>query len=45
MPIYINAYNNQPETIRLAIKKLMGESPFTGRYEENVWCGKWDTHL
>lgn len=45
VPIFINAYNNQPETIRLLAKKLMGESQFMGKYEETVWCGKWDTHF
>lgn len=45
VPIFINAYNDKPYTIDLIIKKLMGDSLFRGRYNENVWCGKWDTHF
>ena len=45
VPIFINAYNDKPWTIDLLIKKLMGESPFKGRFNENVWCGLWDTHF
>lgn len=45
VPIFINAYNHRPETIELVIRKLMGDSPFTGRYEETVFCGQWDTHF
>lgn len=45
MPIFVNAYNDRPETIGLVADKLAGDSPFTGRYDENVWCGQWDTHF
>ncbi len=45
VPIFINAYNDKPFTIDLVVKKLMGDSPFKGRCNENAWCGLWDTHL
>ena len=45
VPIFINAYNDKPYTIELLIQKLMGDSPFRGSYDENVWCGMWDTRL
>ncbi len=45
VPVFINAYNDLPETISLVVKKLMGESAFTGRYDDLVWCGGWDTHF
>lgn len=45
VPIFINAYNDKDYTIDLLIQKLMGDSPFRGHYNENVWCGKWDTHF
>lgn len=45
VPIFINAYNDKDYTIELLIQKLMGNSPFRGSYDENVWCGKWDTHF
>ncbi|MCF0134879.1 MAG: glycoside hydrolase family 3 protein [Lachnospiraceae bacterium] len=45
VPIFINAYNDKPYTIDLLIQKLMGNSPFRGSYNENVWCGMWDTHF
>jgi beta-N-acetylhexosaminidase len=45
IPVFINAYNDQPYTIELLVKKLMGESQFRGKYNENVWCGCWDTHF
>ncbi len=45
VPIFINAYNDKPFTIELLVKKLMGDSPFRGHYNENVWCGLWDTHF
>ena len=45
VPIFINAYNAEPDTIRLVIRKLMGESPFLGQADEQVWCDCWDTHF
>ena len=45
VPIFINAYNDKPFTIDLLVEKLMGDSPFKGHYNENVWCGLWDTRV
>ena len=45
VPIFINAYNDRDYTIELVVKKLMGDSPFRGSYDETVWCGMWDTRL
>lgn len=45
VPVFINAYNNRPETIYEVIKRITGEADFEGKYEENVWCGCWDTHF
>jgi len=43
VPVFINAYNSRPMTIKHVIDKITGKSPFTGQYDENVWCGAWDT--
>lgn len=40
---YINAYGNTANIIRQVIKKIMGESEFKGKYNELVFCDKWDT--
>lgn len=45
VPVFINAYNDQPATIDLVIRKLMRDSPFKGHANDNVWCGLWDTHF
>ena len=42
---YINAYNNHPEAIRAVIQKMMGKSDFLGQYNENVFCGRWETRF
>jgi beta-N-acetylhexosaminidase len=42
---YINAYNDNPETIRQVVDKIMGESPFRGRFNDLVWTGKWQAKL
>ncbi len=39
---YINAYSNTRTVIRKAIEKIMGESEFKGRYNDLVWCNKWE---
>ena len=39
----INAHNPTAETVRALVAKLVGRSEFTGTYNENVWCGSWDT--
>ncbi|MHB1008887.1 MAG: glycoside hydrolase family 3 protein [Propionibacteriaceae bacterium] len=42
---YINAYNDNPQTIRLVIDKLMGDSEFRGQYNDLVWTEKWQAKL
>lgn len=43
MKTYINAYGPTRECIRAAVEKVVGKSPFTGTYEDTVWCDSWDT--
>lgn len=45
VPAYINAYNNQPDTIDETIRRIAGKSEFVGRYDEDVWCGTWDARF
>lgn len=45
MKTFINAYVPSREYIRACISKIIGKSPFKGRYDDNVWCGRWDTQL
>lgn len=42
---YINAYLNSEEAVSAAIDKMTGKSPFKGRYNETVFCGRWDTRI
>lgn len=42
---YINAYMNHPEAIHAALEKMMGQSEFKGRADENVFCGRWEAKL
>jgi beta-N-acetylhexosaminidase len=42
---YVNAYMNHPAALRAAIEKMMGQSEFKGRYNENVFCGRWETRI
>jgi len=42
---FINAYGSKPENIRALVEKLTGKSAFTGKAEENVFCGRWETKL
>lgn len=42
---YINAYLDSETVMEAAIGKIMGKSEFKGRYQENVFCGRWDTRL
>jgi beta-N-acetylhexosaminidase len=42
---FINAYAPTRAAVRAAIRKMMGDEPFTGQYEESVFCGMWDTRL
>lgn len=40
---FVNAYGNTRTVIRQTIQKIMGESEFKGKYNENVFCNKWET--
>ncbi|MCD7998579.1 MAG: glycosyl hydrolase [Clostridiales bacterium] len=42
---YINAYLNSEEAVSAAIDKMTGKSLFKGRYNETVFCGRWDTRI
>ena len=42
---YINAYMPHEEAFTAALEKMMGESSFTGRFNENVFCGRWEARL
>ena len=42
---YINAYLDSETVMEAAIEKIMGKSEFKGCYQENVFCGRWDTRL
>ncbi len=42
---YINAYHNNPETIKQVIDKIMGESEFKGTPNHLVWTEKWQAKL
>ena len=42
---FINAYGPNRENIRAAVRKIVGESEFTGTADETVFCGRWDTRL
>ena len=42
---YANSYMSHPEAIHAALEKLMGKSEFKGKYNENVFCGRWETRF
>jgi len=42
---YINAYHNNPETIRQVVDKIMGKSEFKGKPNDLVWADKWQAKL
>lgn len=42
---YINGYMCHHEAFGAVLSKMMGESPFKGRYNENVFCGRWETRF
>lgn len=42
---YVNSYMMSKETLDMTLSKLMGESEFKGRYNENVFCGRWEAKL
>lgn len=43
--VYVNAYHDNPETIRQVVDKIMGESAFKGTYNDLVWTEKWQARL
>lgn len=45
MKTYINAYADTREYVRATIEKVIGRSAFQGSFDENVWCGQWDTRI
>ncbi|MPN20936.1 Beta-N-acetylglucosaminidase/beta-glucosidase [bioreactor metagenome] len=45
MKTYINAYAPTRAVIRETISKIKGDEAFEGKYNETVFCGKWDTRL
>ncbi len=42
---YINSYMPHHESFAATLEKMTGKSEFTGRYHENVFCGRWDTRI
>lgn len=42
---FINAYASNRVHIRAALEKLVGQSPFLGKADDTVFCGRWDTRL
>ena len=42
---FVNAYGRTRTSIRAAIDKICGKSPFTATASDTVFCGKWDTRL
>ena len=45
MKTFINAYASTEEYIHALVQKITGKSPFKGRMNELVWCGRWDTRI
>ena len=45
MKTFINAYAPTREYLHALVEKITGKSEFKGRYNELVWCGRWDTRL
>ena len=41
----IHAHAGSREAIRAAVQKIQGKSEFTGTFNENVFCGSFDTRL
>ena len=42
---FINAYAKTPEYLHALVEKMTGKSEFKGRYNDLVWCGRWETKL
>ena len=45
MKTFINAYAPTREYVHELVQKIVGKSPFRGKANELVWCGRWDTRL
>lgn len=45
VPGFINAYNDCPATIDETVRRIAGLADFEGKYDEDVWCGTWDTRF
>jgi beta-N-acetylhexosaminidase len=41
----IHAHAGTREAIRAAVEKIQGKSEFHGTFNENVFCGSFDTRL
>lgn len=39
---FVNAYAPTGQVIDRLLRKVSGEEPFEGHYEEQVFCGRWD---
>ncbi|MCD7842291.1 MAG: glycosyl hydrolase [Lachnospiraceae bacterium] len=42
---FINAYAPTEHVIASVLRKVAGEEEFLGHYEEQVFCGRWDTRV
>lgn len=42
---YINSYMDHHESFEATLNKMMGKSEFKGRYDDNVFCGRWETRF
>ena len=42
---YVNGFMNHPEAVHAVIEKLMGKSEFKGKYNDNVFCDRWETRF
>lgn len=40
--MFINAYAPTETVVECLLRKISGEEPFEGHYEEEVFCGRWD---
>ena len=45
MQLPVFSFEDEPEAVSAAIDKMTGKSPFKGRYNETVFCGRWDTRI
>ena len=42
---YINSYMPHSQAFKATLEKMMGVSEFKGRFNENVFCNRWDTRI